>query len=296
MSDFNCEDIYDEHGLKRFLRYHNLRPDKDKGQHFLTNEAVLQKISTAVRSGGTVIEVGAGPGSLTCKIKDRFEKTFAVEIDEKFRGPFKDLNPEDSVNFVAANFLDLDFKGLDLEKNKSSRLVGNIPYNVTGRVLKKAVSNREYFSESVFTVQKEVAERILADPGTSNSGAITYYIQAYGEVSHVVDIPPKDFYPPPAVDSSTIKIKYGGDKKFNSRDEIFLSLIRGLFNYRRKTARKGLIVSPKFSLNKDEVDNLLGEASINGGKRPEELTLEDFDRLALVFQKNFREGCEDSFD
>ena len=290
MSHFSCQDIYNINGLKRFLAWHDLKPNRDKGQHFLVNEAVLKKIAGAVGAGEIAVEVGAGTGSLTCAIKGKFEKVLAVELDEQLRLPFKDLNPEESVRFVSGNFLNLDFTELGLKKTGSARLVGNIPYGITGKILEKAVSERGYLSESVFTMQKEVADRVLAEPGTNECGAITYYIRAYAEVDHVIDIPPEAFHPPPRVTSSTVKLKYSPEKNFESGEEVFLRLIRGLFNYRRKTIRKGLIVSPKFPLSRAEVDDLLERAGLDARRRPEELTLEDFDRLASALAKFEKSG------
>ncbi|MCF7890882.1 16S rRNA (adenine(1518)-N(6)/adenine(1519)-N(6))-dimethyltransferase RsmA [Candidatus Bipolaricaulota bacterium] len=284
----SCEDLYRKDSLKRLLRRFDIRADRNRGQHFLVDRKFLETVAGGAGTGEVALEIGAGPGSLTCLLKERFDRVLAVEIDESFGSLFAELNPEKSVELIQADFLNLDFTKLGLGQPGAARLVGNIPYNITGKILERAVAERRYFSKAVFTIQKEVADRILADPGTKGCGAITYYIQAYAEVSRLAALPPDAFYPPPEVDSSIIEICFTREKKFETDDESFFSVVRGLFNYRRKTIRKGLIVSPEFSLEKVEVDDLLDQAKIDPRKRPEELTIKDFDKLTAFLNNRGR--------
>lgn len=282
MTSENCEDLYRKGNLKRLFRRYDLEADRNKGQHFLVDRTFLETVADAAGTGEEVLEVGAGPGSLTCLLKERFNRTIAVEIDDSFSGLFTEMNPEKLVELIQADFLDLDFSELGLNKNGGARLVGNIPYNITAKILERAISEREYFSKAVFTLQKEVAGRILADPGTKQCGAITYFVKSYAKVSHLANIPPGAFYPTPEVESSIIDIAFASEKEFDSDEEAFFSLVRGLFNYRRKTVRKGLIVSPRFHLERNEVDELLDRAGIDSRKRPEELTISDYDSLTAL--------------
>lgn len=285
MTPENCEDLYRKNSLKTLLRRYDLGANKDKGQHFLVDRTFLETVADAAGTGEEVLEIGAGPGSLTCLLKERFNRTIAVEVDESFSDLFAELNPENSVELIQADFLNLDFTELGLNQNGAARLVGNIPYNITAKILERAIFDRDYFSKAVFTIQKEVADRILADPGTKQCGAITYFVQAYAKVSDLAEVPPGAFYPPPEVDSSIIEIAFASEKKFESDEEPFFSVIQGLFNYRRKTVRKGLIVSPRFQLERDEVDDLLDRAGIDSRKRPEELTLSDYDSLVALLDE-----------
>ncbi|MBS3736718.1 ribosomal RNA small subunit methyltransferase A [Candidatus Bipolaricaulota bacterium] len=282
MTSESCESLYRRTSLKRLLRRFDIRADRNKGQHFLVERKYLETVAEGAGTGEVVLEVGAGPGSLTCLLKEKFNRTIAVEIDDRFSDLFAELNPEESVEFIRADFLNLDFTELNLGQKGTARLVGNIPYNITGKILERAVSGREYFSKAVFTLQKEVGDRILADPGTKGCGAITYFVQGYAEVVHLADLPPEAFYPPPEVESSIVELDFSSKKKFESDDEAFFTVIRGLFNYRRKTVRKGLIVSPRFQLERGEVDELLDRGNIDPRNRPEELTLEDYDRLTAL--------------
>lgn len=280
MTDYTCEDLYNKESLVRLLRNFDLSLKKSLSQHFLIDRPTLETIAGSLGEGTVVVEMGAGAGSLTCLLKERFDRVHGIEIDDRFRDPFDAVNPEANVNFLNENFLGMNFSTLGIERKGDTRFAGNIPYRVTGKVLEKLISERDYFSKAVLTVQKEVSDRILAEPGSKKCGPITYFVQAYGDVKHVVDVPPEAFFPPPEVDSSTLKISLTGEKNFDADDEIFFSLIRGTFIHRRKTIRKSMIDSPEFSLSKDNVDFLLDRAGIDSGKRPEELTLGDYNRLA----------------
>jgi len=288
VSKDNCEDLYGRETLKRLLRRYNLRADSNLGQHFLVDRGFLEIVARGAGSGETALEIGAGPGSLTCLLKEKFARVCAVEVDSDFRVLFSSVNPEPSVEFIQADILGLNVAEIGLEDGNDTVLVGNIPYNITGKVLEKTIAERGYFAKAVFTTQKEVADRVLAAPGTRECGAITYLVQAYGDVTHLEDIPSDAFYPSPEVDSSVIEIDFSSGKKFESDEDLFMALVRGLFNYRRKTTRKGLIISPKFSLEREEVDELMGIAEVDSRKRPEELTLKEFDSLAQVLQERLR--------
>ncbi|MEF8798886.1 MAG: 16S rRNA (adenine(1518)-N(6)/adenine(1519)-N(6))-dimethyltransferase RsmA [Candidatus Bipolaricaulota bacterium] len=258
---------------------------KNLGQHFLFDRTVLNTIAESSGGGRIVVEVGAGLGSLTCLLKRSFDRVYGIEVDDRFEDPFNEVNPEENVVFLKGNVLDIDLSEIVVEKKERAGIVGNIPYNITGKILKKLVSERELFSRAVLTMQKEVSDRILARPGTRGCGPITYLVQAYGEVNHVLDVPPEAFYPPPDVNSSTVKITLAEKSKFDCDEETFFSLIRGTFIHRRKTVRNGLISSPEFSLSKEDVDSLLESAEIDSRKRPEELSVKDYDRLGKEFSK-----------
>ncbi|MEF8726400.1 MAG: 16S rRNA (adenine(1518)-N(6)/adenine(1519)-N(6))-dimethyltransferase RsmA [Candidatus Bipolaricaulota bacterium] len=285
MTSFTCDDLHNKNSLKRFLRSFDINLRKNLGQHFLFDRTVLNTIAESSGGGRIVVEVGAGLGSLTCLLKRSFDRVYGIEVDDRFEDPFNEVNPEENVVFLKGNVLDIDLSEIVVEKKERAGIVGNIPYNITGKILKKLVSEREIFSRAVLTIQKEVSDRILARPGTRGCGPITYLVQAYGEVNHVLDVPPEAFYPPPDVNSSTVKITLAEKSKFDCDEETFFSLIRGTFIHRRKTVRNGLISSPEFSLSKEDVDSLLESAEIDSRKRPEELSVKDYDRLGKEFSK-----------
>lgn len=287
MREFSCRDLYDRNRLTSFLGEFGIRPNKNLGQHFLTDERVLRRIAQASGAGRLAIEVGAGVGSLTCFLKRKFEKVYAVELGEEFKEPFEAINPEENVEFRPGNILDLNFSGLaDRRLREENGIVGNIPYNITGKILQRALAYREYFSRAVFTLQKEVADRVLAEPGNRGCGRLSYQVRAYGEVDHLLDVPPEKFYPPPDVESAVIVIDLQEEGEFDVHEELLSSLLRGVFIHRRKTIRNALINSPEFSLDREGVDSLLGQAVVEPGWRPAELSLEDYGRLAKSLEES----------
>lgn len=226
------------------------------------------------------MEVGAAMGTLTCLLKESFSNVYAIELYGGFREPFEEINPEENVKFVEGNVLDLDFSEFVAGGAEGNKLVGNIPYNITGKILRKAIGNRDLFGKAVFTLQREVADRILAKPGTRNCSRMSYLVRAYGNVSRVMDVPPEHFYPQPEVFSTVLEMDFSGKGGLEVDESLFDSLLRGSFTHRRKTIRNGLTSTPEFSFTKDKVESILESAGVDSGKRPEELTLGEFARLA----------------
>lgn len=276
----DCEELYSREGLREFLRSFDIRPNEDVGQHFLLDRPTISSICKAAGSGGTVVEIGAAMGTLTCLLKESFSTVYAIELYGGFREAFERINPEENVRFVEGNVLDLDFSALVTGEAKENKLVGNIPYNITGKILRKAIGSRNLFGKAVFTLQREVADRILAEPGTRDCSRMSYLIRAYGEVSRVMDLPPEYFYPQPEVFSTVLEVDFSGEGRLEVDENLFDKLLRGSFTHRRKTIRNGLTSTPEFSFTREEVESILEAAGVDSGKRPEELTLGEFARLA----------------
>lgn len=275
-----CEDLYSRKGLRKFLRSFDIQPNEDVGQHFLFDRPTISAICKAAGGGGTAVEIGAAMGTLTCLLKESFSTVYAVELYGGFREAFERINPEKNVRFVEGNVLDLDFSEFVAGGAEDNKLVGNIPYNITGKILRKAIGNRDIFDKAVFTLQREVANRILAEPGTRNCSRMSYLVRAYGNVSRVMDVPPEQFYPQPEVFSTVLEVNFPRKGRLEVDENLFDKLLRGSFTHRRKTIRNGLTSTPEFSFTKGKVESILESAGIDSGKRPEELTLGEFARLA----------------
>lgn len=286
MNSFSCDDLYQVSKLKKILSQFDLHPQKSLGQNFLTERSYLESITSSTENTTSAVEIGSGIGSLTCALKEKFDEIIAIEIDRNFREPFKQIISSPKIQFVNRDFLSLDFSDLGLEPIKDSTLIGNIPYNLTSKVVQKSLQNREFFREVVITIQQEVANRILAKPGSREIGPISFLAQGYARVKKVIDIPPDAFYPEPEVYSTTIKLSPLKEPRFTGDPEIFFLLIRQLFNYRRKTIRKSLAINTELNLDKAIADKLLSTASIDPKKRPEELQFEEFDRLATEIERS----------
>ncbi len=227
-----------------------------------------------------MVEIGAAMGTLTCLLKESFTTVYAIELYGGFREPFEEINPEENVKFVEGNVLDLDFSEFVTGGAEGNKLVGNIPYNITGKILRKAIGNRDLFDKTVFTLQREVADRILAEPGTRNCSRMSYLVRAYGNVNRVMDVPPEHFYPQPEVFSTVLEVNFPRKGGLDVDENLFDKILRGSFTHRRKTIRNGLTSTPEFSFTKGTVESILEAAGIDSGKRPEELTLGEFARLA----------------
>ncbi len=266
--------------MRNFLRSFDIRPNEDVGQHFLLDRPTISTICKTAGSGGTAVEIGAAMGTLTCPLKENFSTVYAVELYGGFQEAFEKINPEENVRFVEGNVLDLDFSEFVAGGAGGNKLVGNIPYNITGKILRKAIGSRDLFDKAVFTLQREVADRILAEPGTRDCSRMSYLIRAYGEVSRVMDVPPEYFYPQPEVFSTVLEVNFPKEGGLEVDENLFDRLLRGSFTHRRKTIRNGLTSTPEFSFTREEVESILEEAGVDSGKRPEELTLGEFARLA----------------
>ncbi len=280
MSLFNCDDLYSLSSLKRILSYYDLSPAKGLGQNFLFERAALEKISEATGEMDELVEIGSGIGSLTCLLKEDHRRVIAVEIDDRLEEPFNRIAGSPAVTFLNEDFLALTPADLELRPNGGATLVGNIPYHLTAKMIEKGMQERSYFSGIVFTVQREVAERILAEPGSREVGPITFLVRGYAEVEKVTDVSRDSFYPRPDVDSTTIQIVPRAEKNFAADPGLFFRLVRELFNYRRKTIRKGLIISPELNMDKESTDELLSRSGLDPRKRPENITIEELDELA----------------
>lgn len=280
MSLFSCSDLYQVASLRKLLAYYDIQPRKGLGQNFLFDKYYLKKINDSASDSEYVVEIGAGLGSLTCFLRESFDKVIAVEKDVRLKKPFVRIIGTRNVTLVNEDFLTADVGELGLEREEPSSLIGNIPYHLTSPIIKRAVDLRSLFEEIILTVQMEVAHRILADPGSRAVGPISFLVQAYAKVEKVVDIPADAFYPSPNVQSTTIKLTPLETSAFTAGRPFFFGLVRELFNYRRKTVRKGLIISDKIALTKSEIDDLLNQTSIDQRKRPEGLAMSELDRLA----------------
>ncbi|MBS3813105.1 ribosomal RNA small subunit methyltransferase A, partial [Candidatus Bipolaricaulota bacterium] len=231
MSLFSCDDLYGISSLKKVLSYYDLRPEKGLGQNFLFKRSYLEEISEATGEAEAVVEIGPGMGALTCLLKEAHPRVIAVEIDDSLEAPFRDIVSSPAVTFLNEDFLGINPPDLDLHQDRRAELVGNIPYNLTSQIIEKGVGERSYFREMVLTLQREVAERILAEPGSREVGPITFLVRGYAEVERVVDVPREAFYPRPQVDSTTIRIVPGGGRNFEAAPGSFFCLVRELFNY-----------------------------------------------------------------
>lgn len=256
------------------LGRHGLRPKRAFSQNFLVSRHAVDEIARAATEGGLpVIELGPGAGTLTAALLRRGARVIAVEKDremiELLRAELGHLPALTIVGGDAASF-DLDALGLtDLVS-----LCGNLPYAITGAILERLVQLAPRIDRAVVMIQREVAGRLLASPGTKTWGSLSVFVQARFVVKRVLSVPAGAFHPPPEVQSVVIAL-LPREVPLAVEDEALRTIVRAAFGTRRKTLRNGLLREAS-----DHADALLGAANIDGGRRGETLTIQELGALA----------------
>ncbi len=252
-----------------------VRPKKKYGQHFLGDENIARKIVTAIDSGfeGNVLEIGPGTGVLTKYLKEKFSLLYAFEIDEEAFLYLEEAFPQLEGKIRNEDFLTADLSDFSKEELV---IVGNFPYNISSQIFFRILEHREKISQVVGMIQKEVAERISAGPGSKTYGILSVLLQAYYSIEYLFTVNPSVFIPPPKVKSAVIRLKRKDKRELDCDEILFFKLVKLSFNQRRKTLRNSL---KSILLNLDTQEKLFSQ-------RPEQLSVEDFVKLTnLVSSK-----------
>lgn len=259
------------------------------GQHFLADKAAARRIvgAAGLESGDRVIEIGPGRGALTNIIAESAADVAAVELDEGLCGLLeKKFEARENVRIIRGNFLDAEFGRIFPSRPGKVKVLGNIPYYITAPILEKLFGWRDRIDCVIITVQKEVAERMCAGPGSKIYGALSVFAGLNTEAEIVMEIGRECFAPPPDVDSAAVRMKirenppiHGGESEFFSR------FVKSMFAQKRKMVHNALQRAVR--LEKDAAGLLLEEAGIDGTLRPERLSVEQY---VFLFRK-IREKC-----
>ena len=267
--------------IPELLRQYDLRPSKGLGQNFLQDNQALQKIVNAadLNPEEAVLEIGPGLGSLTRYLALSARSVTAVELDRKlFPAMESILAPYKNIRLVQGDILKIN--PAELIEEAGYVVVANIPYYITSVVIRHLLEADHRPSRMVLTVQKEVAERICADPGKMSLLALS--VQVYGKPVIGDIIPAGAFYPQPKVDSAVLCIDlYPQPKIPSDKLDIFFSIIKAGFSQKRKTLRNAL--SGGLRITTEESEGLLSAASIDPKRRAETLNLEEWGRLVRIF-------------
>ena len=261
-----------------------MRPLKKFGQSFLTDVKIIRKIikSAKLEQSDTVLEIGAGHGELTFPIAEKVKKVIAIEIDRKLcqalKKKFTPTHPGD-VEVIEGDILKIDFRELIASVKGISdgniKVIGNLPYYITTPILMKLFQEKELFSQLIVMVQREVAERMISNPGIKNYGALSIAIAYHTEIEKLFAVGRKSFYPQPEVDSAVLRMKLREKPPVSiHNEELFPSFIKAIFGGRRKMLRNALLRVP--SLDKEKVEKLLSDAGIDSKVRAENISLEQF--------------------
>jgi 16S rRNA (adenine1518-N6/adenine1519-N6)-dimethyltransferase len=263
------------------MKEFGLRPDKRLGQNFLIDRAALWRIVDAagISEEDEILEIGPGLGNLTRLLAARAKRVVAVEIDQDLIPPLKKvLNSFGNVDVIAGDILELD--PAKIAPASRYLVVANIPYYITSAIIRHLMESRTKPSRIVLTVQREVAQRICAQPGEMS--LLSLSIQVYGEPAIVARIPAGSFHPAPKVDSAVVRIDLLPEPRV-PEDVIpqFFELAKAAFTQKRKKLRNSLAAMPGFDSGSAEA--LLNGAGIDPARRPETLSLDEWKKLVNGF-------------
>lgn len=265
---------------REILNTYNLRAKKNFGQNFLVDASVTGRMASTLRDDGVVIEVGPGIGSLTEELAKRAKHVRSYEIDERLIPVLEDtLKDYDNVEIVLQDILETDInKELQplVEKYKHIEFAANLPYYITTPVLFKLFESSIPFEKIVVMVQKEVADRFSAKPGTKEYGALSVESQYLYDVKKLFNVPRTSFNPAPNVDSAVISFTKHEKNEAVDNEELFFELVKACFKQRRKTLYNNL---REYFDSKEKAESLLLKANIPLETRAEMLDLNQYIEL-----------------
>ncbi len=252
-----------------------VRPKKALGQHFLTDRRIARSIVDSLQNGGQVLEVGPGMGVLTQYLLEKEDVILkAVEVDEESVQYLLEHYPSLSKNLYEADFLKLPLEKLF---EGDFNVIGNFPYNISSQIFFHILEYRPNIGQVVCMIQKEVAERIAAGPGSKTYGILSVLLQAWYDIEYLFTVSEGAFLPPPKVKSAVIRLKRNNRTELMSREGMIVSdedlkkVVKTAFNQRRKTLRNSLkpILASSGAVLPETYASL----------RPEQLSVEDFINL-----------------
>lgn len=264
---------------------------KKFGQNFLIDSHVLTKIVTSsdINKEDVVIEIGPGIGSLTQQLAENAKQVIAVEIDKKLIPILEDtLSDYDNITIINEDILKVDLVKLVREKNnnKPIKVVANLPYYITTPIIMGLFESNVPVDSITVMVQKEVADRMKAKPGTKDYGALSLAVGYYSEPYIVANVPPNCFMPRPKIGSAVIKLTKHKQPPVEVKDvKLLFRIIRASFNQRRKTLINGLYNNLEGMFEKEQLKQAIEDIGLKQNVRGETLSLEEFSNLANQLYK-----------
>jgi len=260
------------------------KPLKKFGQNYLTDKNTVIKFVDEFNPNmdDRIIEIGPGRGAITTELISRSDSIMAIEIDNRVVSDLSEIFP--NVQFINNDILKIDFSRI-LTSDYKYRVIGNIPFNLTSPIFFKLIRNRELFSDALFIVQLEVAQRIVAKPNSKSYGILSVLLNYFGKVSLPFEISPNVFYPKPKVKSSALKWVFNQNNDVNLDTDLFIQVVKASFGNRRKTLKNSLNNSIFKSYNFVGID-------FDFSRRAETFSIEDFVKLTQFIQKQKDHGRE----
>lgn len=264
-----------------------MRLKKSLGQHWLADSSYQARIIAAIDPApeDEVVEIGPGAGALTQHLAGRVRRLVLVELDATLAADLERRFADAGVSVVSRDVLRVDLPAL-VERWDAAKVVGNIPYRITSPLLEKILRERPRPAEIVFTLQKEVAERLASPTGRKSYGALTVGVRAVADVEVLFTIPRGAFRPVPDVDSATVRLRPHVPPRLTPEEERDLrALTRAAFSRRRKQVGTILRDAPEYGLAGDDLHTLLADLGVEPQDRPETIAPETFAALARALRR-----------
>lgn len=282
------ENILEE--TRFIMKKYNIRANKNLGQNFLINEEVVKNIvgCSNIEKEDLVIEIGPGLGTLTKYLLEKAGKVICIELDTKMLQILEDrFSLYNNFELINNDVLKVDLKNI-IEKEKTEgkiknvKIVANLPYYITTPIIMKLLEEELELESITVMIQKEVADRLIATPGEKNTGAITYSVYYYADSEAIMEVPNSSFIPEPEVTSKVIKLNIRKEPAVKPKDkEKMFKIIKYVFMQKRKTLLNSLTNNGVFK-NKTQGTEILNSLGIKENVRPEELTLEQFEKISNI--------------
>lgn len=271
------------------LSKYDIRLTKSLGQNFLTDANILRKITEAgeLTPEDLVIEVGPGIGALTVTLAQQAGRVVAVEIDKNLIPALKETTGHiPNISVIHEDILKVDINAILQGWNGPVKVISNLPYYVTTPVVMMFLENNYPIERMVLMVQKEVAQRMAAKPGTKDYGALSVGVQVAGTPKVLFQVSRNCFIPKPDVDSAVLRIILNGKllEKINDKT-IFFNCVRAAFSQRRKTLLNAMSGAPNWRLDKEAIKRLIAAMGLKDTVRGEELSVEQFITLSNMVQQ-----------
>ena len=258
------------------VKKYNFKFSKSLGQNFLVDDSVPRDIvlGADVDENDLVIEIGPGVGTLTAQLLKKAKKVVAIELDNDLIPILtQEMGDNPKFTLIHNDALKVDFNEI-IGEEKSVKLVANLPYYVTTPIIVKLLKENYNFKSLTIMIQKEVAERMNAEPGNKDYGSLSLLVQYYCDTKIVRKVPPQCFIPRPKVDSIVIRLDRLEEPKVKVENEkLFFEIIRNSFNMRRKTLWNGV---KNIGLSKENLELAFNEANVDPKRRGETLTIDEF--------------------
>ncbi len=268
------------------LKKYDIRPSKSRGQNFLINpdigKAIIEK--AGFRSEDIVIEVGTGLGILTLTLAAKVKKLISFEVDPRLIAIVKgEYTLPSMLEIVHQDILKVDFQALEREYGQKLKIIGNLPYYISGPILFKIWADRSSFKNAFVMLQKEVAERIVAPPGSKKYGILTVLFNYCATIEKVLSVPATQFYPRPEVDSMVLGFHLRPPEVIAEDESLFKKTVKIAFQKRRKTLQNALAGT---DFPPELIRNVMETLHIDGQRRAETLTVNDFVRISNLLRQS----------